>query len=176
MNVLNMEEKRYAERHHYIVERFLEDMGLDESIYYDVIIFGYLDAVQKYLNNEKLRNYTFFTVAWRIMKKSLYNYWKAQDTQRHSAKVISIDRKRRGGFSLEELTGSQRDVSDVIANKLLLERVMSHITSREREAINLLLLGYTYAETAKEIGISKSGVGSRISRMRSRVRKNIFDF
>jgi len=176
MNVLSIEERKYAERHHYIVDRFLRDMGLDESIYYDVVIFGYLEAVQKYLNKEELRKRKFFTVAWRTMKKSLCNYWNAQDTQKHTAKVISIDIKRKDGLTLEEVIDNQYDISDVIANRLLLKRIMSQITHKEKDVVQLLMLGYTYTEAANEIGISRSAVSSRVGRMRSRVRKNTYDF
>lgn len=61
IQLLTNEEKEFAEKNHYIVDRFLSYNHLDESDYYDVIIFGYLHAVQAYLRTPELAKYQFST-------------------------------------------------------------------------------------------------------------------
>ena len=49
MHALTDYERQYAEEHHALVYRFLHDKGLDSNEFYDVVIFRYLAAVQRYL-------------------------------------------------------------------------------------------------------------------------------
>ena len=52
LSALTMEQKEYAAEHHNLVYRFLRLNRLDESEFYDVVIFGYLKAVREYLENQ----------------------------------------------------------------------------------------------------------------------------
>ena len=45
MRTLTEEQKIFAEQHHMLVERFLWKNHLERAEFYDVVIFGYLEAV-----------------------------------------------------------------------------------------------------------------------------------
>lgn len=62
MHALTDYERQYAEEHHALVYRFLHDKGLDINEFYDVVIFRYLAAVQRYLTEPQLQQYSFTTV------------------------------------------------------------------------------------------------------------------
>ena len=64
---LTKEQQDFAAEHHGLVYKFLNDNHLPEDEFYDVVIFGYLKAVQDYFSREMLRQYSFSTIAWKIM-------------------------------------------------------------------------------------------------------------
>ena len=45
---LNEEQRRFATENHNLVYAFLNEKGLSEDEYYDVVIFGYLYAVNDF--------------------------------------------------------------------------------------------------------------------------------
>ena len=63
---LNDTQRFFAEKNHNLVYKFLHEKNLPASEYYDIIIFGYLRAVQRYLTDPNLAGYSFATVAWRL--------------------------------------------------------------------------------------------------------------
>ena len=46
---LTPKEQLYAEKHHEMIYHFLSHYQLDETEYYDVVVFGYLAAIQEYI-------------------------------------------------------------------------------------------------------------------------------
>lgn len=65
---LNDTQRIFAEKNHNLVYKFLHKKNLPASEYYDIVIFGYLRAVQRYLTDPNLAGYSFATVAWRAME------------------------------------------------------------------------------------------------------------
>lgn len=70
---LNDTQRFFAEKNHNLVYKFLHEKNLPASEYYDIIIFGYLRAVQRYLTDPNLAGYSFATVAWRAMEGEIVN-------------------------------------------------------------------------------------------------------
>ena len=62
---LNETQRIFADKNHNLVYKFLHEKNLPASEYYDIVIFGYLRAVQRYLADPNLAGYSFSTVAWR---------------------------------------------------------------------------------------------------------------
>ena len=92
LHELTREQQIFAEEHHSLIYAFLHDRKLREDDYYDVIVFGYLQAVQKYLLREDLRQqYAFSTIAWRAMERNLGDYYRAQSRPARKAITISFD-------------------------------------------------------------------------------------
>ena len=65
---LNDTQRIFADKNHNLVYKFLHEKNLPASEYYDIVIFGYLRAVQRYLTDPNLAGYSFATVAWRAME------------------------------------------------------------------------------------------------------------
>lgn len=87
---LTKEQQDFAAEHHGLVIKFFNDNHLPEDEFYDVVIFGYLKAVQDYFSREMLRQYSFSTIAWKIMYRNLSNYYLSQTRCKRNAEVISI--------------------------------------------------------------------------------------
>lgn len=174
IQLLSSEEKIFAEKNHYMVERFLSSNGLDESDFYDVVIFGYLHAVQEYLENPELSRYQFSTIAWRQMKDCMINELISQNRPKRNAPMADYHENYEKA-SLDDLLPNRMDVmAETIDNQNCLCILLSHLTPKEMEVIHLKADGYTYREIANYCGITMSGINSRIQRMRQRLRSMEF--
>lgn len=71
-------EAEFAAEHYSIIHHYLRMTGLPENDFYDVVVFGYLRAVRKYLARSELRRYKFSTIAFRAMSCDVHHsreYW-----------------------------------------------------------------------------------------------------
>ena len=100
---LTEEQRRFAEQNHALVYKFLHQHGLSVDEYYDIVVFGFLLAVQRYLTDASLAPYAFSTVAWSAMESALRNHRrtarrKQQSGQKHQA-VFDVRIENNGSDS-----------------------------------------------------------------------------
>lgn len=88
---LNEEQRQFADTHHSIVTRFLSHHQLDEAEFYDIVIFGYLLAVQEYLEKPELSRYAFSTIAWRNMKDCVAREYYNRSRDKRTAAIASLN-------------------------------------------------------------------------------------
>ena len=93
MNIrpLTGEQQRFAEENHHLVYVFLNKRNLPESVFYDIVIFGYLRAVQEYCEVPSLHRFKFSTMAWKRMRSSLSNYYQYLSRPKRCAPTVSLD-------------------------------------------------------------------------------------
>ena len=89
---LNDTKRIFADKNHNLVYKFLHEKNLPASEYYDIVIFGYLRAVQRYLTDPNLAGYSFATVAWRAMEGEVVNTHR---TDKRRFRVIRFVRPRQ---------------------------------------------------------------------------------
>lgn len=56
-------ESKFAAEHHATIYEYLNKARLPENDFYDIVVFGYLRAVRKYLARPELQQYKFSTIA-----------------------------------------------------------------------------------------------------------------
>ena len=168
IHLLNPEQQQFAEQNHDIVERFLSQKRLDAEEFYDVVIFGYLLAVQEYLEKPRLSRYAFSTIAWRNMNDCLINDYTYRNREKRSATTEPLNEEY---LSIDTLLPSRMQrAAETLDNQELLIRLLSSITPKEQEVVRLKADGYTYREIAEKCSITVDGVDSRFTRMRRRLR------
>ena len=64
---MSQAQQLFAEEHHNLVYAFLKEKKLPEDEYYDVVIFGYLQAVMDYTSQGQSSRFSFATIAWRTI-------------------------------------------------------------------------------------------------------------
>lgn len=166
---LTASERLYAEKHHDLVYHFLSHYKLKEDEYYDIIIFGYLAAIQEYLRDPELQCYQFSTIAWKKM------YWAYLQnliyTNRPKRKALTVTYQEDS--PIEELNRFLPNRIDALADQMhdreITLELLSYLTPKEKEVVFLKANGYTHAEIAKKCRITVAGVQSRLSRFRSRL-------
>ena len=142
------EERDFAEQKHDLVIDFLRYRHLTMDDFYDIVIFGYLTAVQQYFRDPPA-NVTFEAMAFRAMKDSVL-----RDREYHS-------RAKRCGVTvgLEDagstLTDPRQDTERQVEGKALLEDVVKMATPKEARIIDLLIDGFALHEAARFLKIPK---------------------
>ena len=84
------EERGFAEQHHELVIDFLRCKRLPMDDFYDIVIFGYLSAVQQYFRNPPA-GVKFKAMAFRAMKDSILRDGEYNARAKRCAYIISLD-------------------------------------------------------------------------------------
>lgn len=167
------EERAFAETWHPLVFEFLDSRRLPELDFYDVVVFGFIAAVQYYVSNGPTAEVEFVAMARRSMLDAVLEDRKHNTRKKRSGVVISLDQELDGLdgptlYGVIQDTG--RDTARQTESKLLTEAALQVATDREAEILPLVAKGHTIAGAARDIGISPSTAYSRVRRFRQRAR------
>jgi len=146
---MTTEEREFAEQNHDLVMDFLRCKRLPMDEYYDVVIFGYLSAVQQYFRNPP-SGVTFKAMAFRAMKDSILLEREYRTRAKRSGCTVDFD--EIGGT----LADPRQDTERQIEGKALLKQAASVATPREAKIIGLLLDGFVLREAARILKMSKA--------------------
>lgn len=148
---LTKEQQQLAEEYHGLIYSFLNAYRLKESEFYDVVVFGYLNAVRIYTERPEVQEWSFKTIAFKKMLSSLSN--ECRKTARR-IQPLSLDAENEDGFALytviaakepEEDTGGQYSAQYTAMLKVL--------TKRQRDALTMKANGYTCGQIGRIFGI-----------------------
>ena len=144
---MTQEEREFAEQHHNMVIDYLRCKHLPMDDFYDIVIFGYLSAVQQYFRNPPA-NVEFKAMAFRAMKDSVL-----RESEYHA-------RAKRCGITVglddAELTDHRQDTEQQIGGKALLEQAAKVATPKEAKIISFLLDGFALYEVARILKIPRA--------------------
>lgn len=146
---LTPEQSRYAAEHYSLVHKFLKRKRLSEDTFFDVVIFGYLYAVKRYLEEEELQNWAFSTIAWKAMRRTVGHYWASQARPSRKAVVCSLDNTdpERPDLTLYELYPDlSEDVELELEDKMLEAAMLSRLTKEQRKLVFLREAGWSERE------------------------------
>lgn len=152
---LNNEQRQFATDHHSLVYAFLNQKKLTEDGYYDVVIFGYLQAVRDYLENPDLQQYSFTTIAWKQMNHKLFDYYKTRDRPKRNARTVSLYAVAdSSGFTWEEILAGKDDCMVEFEIELMLHDLAKQLPRRQMSVIRQKADGYGIREIAKRENIA----------------------
>lgn len=107
---LNDTQRIFADKNHNLVYKFLHEKNLPASEYYDIVIFGYLRAVQRYLSEPNLAGYSFATVAWRAMEGEVVNKVHIRhDNEQWNKSDLRRNHQRRNINAKDRITSLERN-------------------------------------------------------------------
>ena len=166
------EEQQFAEENHDLVYAFLNEKKLSEDEYYDVVVFGYLRAVQEYSTSTKLGRYKFSTLAWKRMQHTLMDYYKYLSNQKRNAVVVSLDEPVDGddGLCLED-TLSYDDFMTELKEELLMHELVRHLPQREMRIVRMKVCGCKMHEIAKAERLTFQEINRLLDNIYPTVRK-----
>ena len=163
-------QRQFAEEHQDTVFRFLSHKNLSAEDYYDIVIFGYLQAVQEYDENPALARFQFNTIAWTKMSDCLGKHFSYENKPKRKAHTVSIHTYTSGGLTLDEiLPDRRRDLQAQTADRLFTMEVLSCLTETERQMVHMKADGLTYREIAERLSTTVGGINGRFHRMRVRL-------
>ena len=141
------EERGFAEQHHELVIDFLRCKRLPMDDFYDIVIFGYLSAVQQYFRNPPA-GVKFKAMAFRAMKDSILRDGEYNARAKRCAYIISLDDMN--------VQAPKQDTERQVEDKALLEQVVSVATPKEAKIISFLVDGFALREAAQRLKMPKA--------------------
>ena len=144
---MTQEERDFAEQHHDLVIDYLCRKRIPMDDFYDVVIFGYLSAVQQYFRNPPA-GVAFKAMAFRAMKDSVLREGEYHARAKRCAHIISLD-----GMNVQD---PKQDTERQIEGKALLEQVISVATPKEAKIISFLVDGFALREAAQRLKMPKA--------------------
>ena len=163
-------QRQFAEEHQNIVFRFLQQKRLPVDDYYDIVIFGYLHAVQEYNENPALSRFQFNTIAWTKMSDCLSKHYAYENKPKRKAPTVSIYAVTNNGLALDEvLPDRQKDIPTQTADRLLAMEILSCLTETEQQMVHLKADGLTCREIAEIFSTTVHSINGRFRRMRMRL-------
>lgn len=153
MNIrpLTQAQRRFAEENHPLVYVFLNERRLPESVFYDIVIFGYLRAVQEYCEFPSLHRYKFSTVAWKHMRRSLSNHCKYLSRPKRCAPTVSLDAMigREDGLRWEDIVSRPNERMLQLETELILHALTPRLPLRTMRIIRMKVRGNRMHDIAK---------------------------
>ena len=146
---MTQEEREFAEQHHDMVIDYLRCKRLPMDDFYDIIIFGYLSAVQQYFRNPPA-GVAFKAMAFRAMKDSVLREGEYHARAKRCGVTVGL------ADAGSPLTDPRQDTEQQIEGKVLLEQVASMATPREVKIIRLLVDGFALREAARFLKIPRA--------------------
>lgn len=164
---LTPEQQQFAAEHHDVIYDFLRAFRLSERDYYDVVVFGYLNAVKKYTERPELREWAFKTIAFWSMRTSLSNE-SSKATRRIQA--ISLDAENDDGLDLYGVVAAPDPDQENIGGQYTAQYIdlLKALTKRQINVLTMKASGFTSKEIATMIGAVSAGAVDHIAN-RSRV-------
>lgn len=146
---LTHEQRIFAAKHHDLVYRYLKENHLSKDEFYDVVIFGYINAVRDYLTKPELQKYAFSTICWRAMSRCMSNYYQEQLRKLQDIEIVSIHTAlNEGDLPLEDTIPSADNLLQQIEIELLFHKLAKIISKQQMEIVYLRNEGYALHEIA----------------------------
>ena len=160
---MTQEERDFAEQHHDLVIDYLCCKRLPMDDFYDVVIFGYLSAVQQYFRNPPA-GVKFKAMAFRAMKDSILREGEYHARAKRCGVTVGLN---DAGSTLLD---PQQDTERQVEGKALLEQAASVATPKEARIIRLLVDGFALHEAARFLKMPRTTVVSYMENFCSRAR------
>ena len=175
LSPLTEQEKRTAENNHDIVYAFLHGNKLSIEEYYNVVIFGYLKAVQDYHRNESLREkYTLGCLAWLYMSSDVMDHFKMENAKKRKPEhgTVSIDEEQTENI-LHNRSGKSTEES--VMERELINCILENLSDIQRKIVGMKSEGYAPKEIFLILEMPSSSYYREIERIRAVVEK-LVDF
>ena len=148
---MTQEEREFAEQNHDLVIDYLRRKRLPMDDYYDIVIFGYLSAIQQYFRNPPA-GVEFKAMAFRAMKDTVLRDREYNTRAKRCGSIVSLD--------TDTIPDPKQDVERQTERKALLEQAASVATPREAKIIRFLVDGFALREAARFLKMPKAAAVS----------------
>ena len=137
------EQRKFAETNHKLVYAYLQKNKLPKNKYYDLIIFGYLDAVQEYCENPKLKKNKFSVIAWKKMSCKLKDYQRKLFIENRFQKTVSFYDRISNNSVLywQDVLQDNHDILNQLQTNLIFHDFVNSLPDREARIIDMKLCG-----------------------------------
>lgn len=170
---LSEHEKQQAENNHNLVYSFLHRHGYDMENFYDVVIFGYLKAIQVYNRREDLqKKYQLAFICEQYMRSAMENYRRTENAQKRkpTEKMISLDADYAETENFYNCVGG-KSAEAVLMETESIESILENLSETQREITVMKIKGYVNKEIYLILEIKSSTYYRELQRIRSVLEK-----
>ncbi len=143
----------FVAKNHPLILSFLRSRRLDESEFYDVVVFGFLKAADAYLSKPELRTrFKFGTIAYVKMRDALSEYRRQQNRQKRKGYTVSLDAPfgdEDGLLTLHDVLSAPDSRMMDFETELLMLELASRLSKRDMRVLRMRAQGYKLWEIAK---------------------------
>lgn len=148
---LTTEQRDFAEDNHELVYQFLQQNHFSFDEYYDIAVFGYLNAIYRYFSDAELQHYSFSTIAFQNMRRTCNGYIKATKRRGFLEEAIGIhDLYERNFLYIIPYNDFQTALMEQVEAKLLLHDLASKISEQQMKIVRMKASGYSLREIAQK--------------------------
>ena len=172
---LTEEERKYASDNHNLIYAYLHKYRYDIETYYNIAVFGYLEAVQKYLRDEELQErYIFPIIAFKCMRGAISNHARMNNSKKRNPleSVISLDAEMEGTESFYNVVAGNFSESDLM-EKESLNYLMENLSDLQRKIATAKVEGYSNKEILSMLNIPQSSFYKEMKRMQQAIEQII---
>lgn len=162
-------EKKFAEDNHNLIYGFLHRYNYSIEEYYNVVIFGFLKAVEIYNRRKDLQEkYAFPFIAWQYMRSEIGNNFRTENSKKRkpTETIISLDADSTETENMHNAVGGKSAEDDVM-DKELLNDIMENLSDLQRKIAQLKINGYSNKETYLIVGMQPSTYYKEMKRIRA---------
>lgn len=173
---LTDEERDMAEKHIALVDRFLRMKRLSPDEYWDIVILGYIEAIQKHCRVPiEAERQNFPALARICMEHSVGEDWKYRNAAKRKGSPVSLDvwsaDTDDGVFSFYDIIPDRKEVVEQkVADRDLIERIMAEATPRQKEAISYICCDFEPCEMSEILNITQDTGRRTLANFRMRAR------
>lgn len=153
-NRLSAEQAEFAADHYSLIGEFLNQNKLSEEDWFDIVVFGYLDAVQLYCSAQ---HEGFSSLAFSRMRESMAKYNAASRSKETCA----------SSYVLEMESKKQMDLTAKMIEAIDLKASLQYLSELEQEVLTLIMRGLTPNEIHRSMGISHEAYHTILQNIRS---------
>lgn len=171
-------EQKFAEENHSLVYGFLHRYKYSIEEYYNIVIFGYLKAVQIYTRRKDLQSkYDFAFIAWQYMRSEIGHHFESERTQKRTLPEknfsFNTEIKREDGTIETCDVADGKSAEDDVMEKMLIANIMENLSDVQRKIAELKIDGYSNREVYLLLEIPASTYYMEMQRMKRVVDKLI---
>lgn len=163
---LTDEQRQLAEEYHSLIYSFLRERRLDESEFYDVVVFGYLNAVRKWTELPHLHAYSFKTIAFKSMLTSTGNE-RRKNARR--PQTVSLDAESDEGHSLYDILAEAQPDEGGSQYAAQYADLLKVLTRRQKAALAMKANGCTSNQIGRAFGIPTKSADGLTYRAKAKV-------
>lgn len=164
-------ERQYAEENYHLIMDFIKKSKLDAEEFFDVVIFDFLLAVEKYLNDTELQaKCNFEAVSYMYMKRAVYSHFRKQKAQKRSTEAgadISFDTNVIDLFTPDSFKDQfTMENTSSLEYREMVEQIEKGLTEEQRKIFSDKVLGYSLKEIADNHGINHKRVYKQFDKVK----------
>lgn len=162
-------ERKFAEDNHKLIYSFLSSKGYSIEDYYNIVVFGYLKAVQVYSKRADLQEkYKFSVIAWKYMQSEIGNHFRTETAKKRATEesLLSLDADNDDTENLYNNMVGGKSAESNIMESAAVQDILSKLTETQKEIVCMKAEGYNNTEICTLIELPQSTFYKEMTRIK----------